>query len=476
MSQSEKLTSQQEDRTVSAFPTKRFFIDMLTRDIELQDAILDLLDNCVDGVQRTSKGRLDPSQPYSGYWAKVEFSSDHFMIIDNCGGIPIDLAKRYAFMLGRPIEEDAEDADIPTVGMYGIGMKRAIFKMGRNAIVTSQTQSDSYQVSISNEWMNDDKNWKLPLEKIKPSLDEMGTKIEIKQLSKGTALHFTQIGTSSFSKTLMELIGHHFSFIIRKGFAVSVNGEAVSATPFSLLWSEDSTPAHERIAPFLYKADRDNVEIRLAVGFHTPMISNEELDEEQKTKRSKEDAGWTIICNDRVVVYNDKSRLTGWGESGVPSYHSQFIGIAGVVLFKSNDAWKLPITTTKRGLDTSSDLYLYIKDFMKEGLKRFTNHTNAWKSNEAEERRISANAKSVPMEELLFSEHSEVVWTKVHNRANELKYAPSLAVPLVSDPNKQVRFSRKLSEIRAVSKKLFDDPDIPPGQVGEACFEHFLKK
>lgn len=465
-----------EEDPVSAFPTKRFFIDMLTRDIELQDAILDLLDNCVDGVQRSNKGKLDPDEPYSGYWAKVEFSADHFAISDNCGGIPIDLAKRYAFMLGRPKEEDTEDADIPTVGMYGIGMKRAIFKMGREAIVISHTKTESYQVRISPAWMSDDQNWKLPLELIALPFEDTGTRIEVKQLSKGVSLHFTQAGTSPFSKTLAELIGHHFSFIIRKGFEITVNGEAVSAKPFSLLWSEDNTPVHERIEPYLYKTDRENVEIRLAVGFHTPMISNEELDEEQKTKRSKEDAGWTIICNDRVVVYNDKSRLTGWGESGVPSYHSQFIGIAGVVVFKSNDAWKLPITTTKRGLDTSSDLYLYIKDFMKEGLKRFTNYTNTWKSNESEERRISANTRSVPMEELLFSEHKDVTWTKVHNRANELKYAPSLAVPIESDPRKQVKFSRKLSEIKIVSKKLFDDPDIPPSQVGDACFEYFLKK
>lgn len=37
---------------VSARPTKNFFVGMFTRDIELQDAILDLLDNCVDGIQR----------------------------------------------------------------------------------------------------------------------------------------------------------------------------------------------------------------------------------------------------------------------------------------------------------------------------------------------------------------------------------------------------------------------------------------
>ena len=46
-----------------ASPAKRFFVEMLTRDIELADAILDLLDNCVDGALRS--GGPDPLKPYS---------------------------------------------------------------------------------------------------------------------------------------------------------------------------------------------------------------------------------------------------------------------------------------------------------------------------------------------------------------------------------------------------------------------------
>jgi hypothetical protein len=37
---------------VSASPAKRFFVEMLIRDIDLKDSILDLLDNRVDGAIR----------------------------------------------------------------------------------------------------------------------------------------------------------------------------------------------------------------------------------------------------------------------------------------------------------------------------------------------------------------------------------------------------------------------------------------
>lgn len=454
-----------------ANPTKRFFVDMLTRDIELHDAILDLLDNCIDGLQRSHKEtQLSKNRPFEGYWAKIVFNEKKFQIVDNCGGIPINLAKRYAFMMGRPREED--DSDIPTVGMYGIGMKRAIFKMGRSSRVSSQTPNEAFEVKITPKWLEDDDDWDLPLEHIKAPRHDTGTLIDVENLRDNVSKVFEN---SSFNKDLIDIISQHYGFIINKGFRVFVNNKEIEAKQFSLLWSDASAPDHERITPFLYQTNRDGVDIKLAVGFYKPMIKPDELDEEAITRRSKEDAGWTVICNDRVVIYNDKTRLTGWGEAGVPNYHSQFIGITGVVHFKSNDAWKLPITTTKRGVDTSSELFLYVKDFMREGLKKFTSYTNTWKLDPDTEKKISAKAASVPMDEI-FAIRPDTKWTKVRNQNNEQKYNLTLAVPIETDPRKQIRFTKNLSEIRKMSEILFDDPSVAPGEVGEACFDRMMKE
>lgn len=39
-------------------PTKKFFIEMITRDISIEDAIIDLLDNSIDGANRINPKRL----------------------------------------------------------------------------------------------------------------------------------------------------------------------------------------------------------------------------------------------------------------------------------------------------------------------------------------------------------------------------------------------------------------------------------
>ena len=94
---------------------------------------------------------FDQEKPYDGYWAKIMATPEEFSITDNCGGIPRDLAINKAFRLGRSIEDLERDKDIATIGIYGIGMKRALFKMGRHSKVISQHSGDPYCVEISDE-------------------------------------------------------------------------------------------------------------------------------------------------------------------------------------------------------------------------------------------------------------------------------------------------------------------------------------
>lgn len=125
-------------------PTKQFFIEMITRDISIEDAIIDLLDNSIDGANR-----MNP-EDYNGLWIKLTINDTEFIIEDNCGGFSLETAKKYAFRFGRP--EDAPKAN-NTVGRFGIGMKRSLFKIGKNFIVESHCGDDHFKVEVNvDEW------------------------------------------------------------------------------------------------------------------------------------------------------------------------------------------------------------------------------------------------------------------------------------------------------------------------------------
>ena len=465
-------------------PTKDFFISMLTRDIELNDAILDLLDNCLDGVMRTvGTNKTKSESVYKGYEAHIDISSKSFSIWDNCGGIPLHTAEEYAFRMGRPPGAAAAEK-LPTVGIYGIGMKRAIFKIGLAASVCSKTKDKEYCVYIPETWAQNNDNWNFEIKEEKVSLEKFGTKIVVTNVHQNIKEQWKGSELEAFLRLLRSRIREHYSFIIEKGFTVYVNNAKVENEPVKLLFSDKIG-----MRPYLYQTSINGVEVSLAVGMSRSVPDSEEVDsilEGSADKRKSTNAGWTVICNDRVVLYNDKSHLTGWGEAGVPHYHTQFIGIKGVVQFRSNDPSLLPMTTTKRGIDLSSAIYSAVRAKMREGTKLFTSYTNQWKGKEKEEKENIASkstAQAIDVKELLHP--STIIQTKYKNIKFSNRSGAQTSLPVLPKPksdgpiSKVIRFTKAYDEIKEVAAYLYDDPDISdfaPGNVGEECFQRVLKE
>ena len=187
----------------------------------------------------------------------------------------------------------------------------------------------------------------------------------------------------------------------------------------------------------------------------------------------RENAGWTIICNDRVVLHNDTTHVTGWGEGRVPKYHTQFVAITGVVRLTSEDSSRLPLTTTKRGINQNSLLYAEVKNVMREGLKHFTDFTNKWKVDPKERREIYKKTTPIAPWRAL-EEIPQNEWT------NSRKFGGKLFVPKLPNPtqperkNRTISFVRPLSEIQLLGRFFFEDSDAHPSQIGEKCFDGYL--
>jgi hypothetical protein len=455
-------------RVAVGTPTKEFFMEMLTRDIQLNDAILDLLDNCLDGVLRQKGAQAKKSDPmyYSGYSAEIEITADSFSMQDNCGGIPIQLAEQYAFRMGRGSE--GTNDGLPTVGIYGIGMKRAIFKIGKSAIVETNNKDDHYRVIIEDTWVQSDK-WDFPIEELQSDIIQ-GTKITVDKLNEEiSGIWDTSEKIEAFVSELVKAIRESYSLIIEKGFSIRVNDKVVGALPTELLIDKDG------IKPYIYKANMGSVSVNLVIGFYAPISSDEDIDEINESKRSSPEAGWTVVCNDRVVLYNDKSYLSGWGVAGVPSYHTQFIGIRGIVFFESDNPKELPMTTTKRGIDLSSEVYAATKNKMMEGLKLFTGYTNSWKRRLGEERQYSSNANKVPVAALLKNDDFQTAFN--YNAPSQGVYKPLLPKPIDESTRQRISFTKNKDDIDVVGNYLFgrdDSVNRPVALIGEKCFDKVL--
>ena len=472
-----------EIKTVDAAPVKSFFIKMLTRDIDLADAILDLLDNCVDGILRQTQNSSGET-PYKGFETEIKFDENSFSISDNCGGIPQEF-QRYAFRMGK--ESEDRETSLPMVGVYGIGMKRAIFKIGEQCSILTQNKGYCYKVEITPEWIKKPLDWKLPISELSPSNKEDGTTIVIRELNEGIATRFGD-NEEDFTRELIEKVKTHYAFILDKGFQVKINGDEVVAKPTRLIFTKtENTQGTDRaIRPYIYQTEYDGVKVFLSVGFTTSIPSQDDVNQEQDDKGYLSakgylsmNAGWTIICNDRAVLYCDRTELTGWGEAGVPRYHTQFIAISGIVEFHSNDASKLPTTTTKRGINASSVLYLNVKNKMREGMQLFTNSTNKWKGNAIESQKYIDIGRPYNLDEIK-KEAEKLKLNSVRSGLRGEQFMPTLPEPeqaeSVESTEKQISYRKDSDDIQTVQKYLFGDRKVRPSEVGEECFDLILEE
>ena len=369
----------------------------------------------------------------------------------------------------------------PTIGIYGIGIKRAIFKIGKEAVVFTRNNGLRYSVLIPASWASDTDNWEFPIDEAnnQNTLDENGTEVRVTTLNDNiVSLWSNKDKIKTFTERLKKSIQESYSLIIQKGFSIIINGDPVVANPVELLVQKNTNKTGLR--PYLFTGQYGSVRVKLAIGFYAPMASDDDIDDMNESERKTSEAGITIVCNDRVVIYNDKSNLTGWGTNGVPNYHTQFIGIKGIVIFESNTPGDLPMTTTKRGIDHSSSVYITVKDKICAGLKMFTNYTNKWKGRNTQEREYSLAAQRVNYSELFAdsAKNDYGIQMRSDARSGGTMYKPSLPQPENERPYKVIRFSKSIQDITTLISFFYGDPEeeISPSIIGEKCFDKVLKE
>ena len=226
------------DKVVKASPTKEFFVNMLVRDILLKQAIIELIDNSIDGARS-----MREENQYFGLKISVTFDKDKFVIEDNCGGIPVDIAANYAFRFGRP--KTVQSGNAATTGIFGIGMKRALFKIGNNFSIHSVTKTTEFRLDLNvKEWLaKDDDDWDFKFsfadENMDNSEENIGTKIEVTDLNPEIA---GELSSEEFQKELIEHIQRRVGLDIAYGMMILVNGHRLIGNNILLIDNEEIRP------------------------------------------------------------------------------------------------------------------------------------------------------------------------------------------------------------------------------------------
>ena len=427
---------------VDASPTKAFFIEMLTRDIDLIPAIVDLVDNCVDGARR-----MKGDGPYAGLSVRLSITPDEFRLIDNCGGIDLDTALKYAFRFGRP---PGMERTRGSIGQFGVGMKRALFKIGTKFTVESTSASSRFDLTVDVPAWQNSAEWEFPIdvEKFKKpnAQSKRGTLISVPELHESVAEDFA---LSSFVSRLREELARAHQYHVGRGLAITLNKTPIQVDIATLLESAEIHPAVHELT--LNGGDAEVIG-KLYCGISVS---------------SPRDAGWYVYCNGRMVLEADQSAVTGWGAregQAVPSYHNQFAAFRGYVFLESDDAGRLPWNTTKTGLDGDSDVYRRVRTEMLRMMRpviTFLNRLDAEKDREEKEGPgpltvAVGKAKAIPLERT--TESATFVWPETTK-----KKKPTSG---------HIQYDKPVAQIQAVKEAL---EVTTYKEVGERTFDYYYE-
>lgn len=264
-------------------------------------AIADLIDNSVGALaKRIDIIMLPDDNPYL------------IILDDGYGMTNFELELALKFGSKNPLEKRTEE----DLGRFGLGMKSASLSQCRKLTVASKKNGELSCYSWDIDYINEKKNWVL-IEYDENEINKLPNIDKLKELEHGTYLllqNFDRVSasTQNLSSTLnsymsetidhLALIFHRF---IDDGLKIYVNNNLVEGRdPF--LRKNHSTQILKEIE---VKADDYPIRVRPYILPHINKLSNEDIQKVGGREDLKNNQGFYIYRNNRLIIYGTWFRL-----------------------------------------------------------------------------------------------------------------------------------------------------------------------
>ncbi|MBT1688105.1 ATP-binding protein [Dawidia soli] len=440
----------------NASPDKHFFVESLTKDITLLDCVLDLIDNSIDSVSsHLNPGDvLNVADSLKNSKVKIDFDKNAFTVTDNGKGIELQDAIDTVFRFGSIKKSQKQ-----SIGYYGIGLKRAIFKMGKEIFVESTSKKEKFQVTIEVEnWTRQPGDWSFPIEIKGENGDPSNTGVGV--LVQGLYPEISEsFGSPVFTTKLSETIGRDYYFFLRAGLEVWINGNLVKPAQLELKTGGDFKPGVEEYTD-------QGVEVKIVSGCHSTFEAQNTEDAENFDPKI---SGWYVICNNRIILAANKDDKTIWRgrHENFTYWHPQYNGFVGFIFFSSADPKLLPWTTTKRYVDLESTLYRSALPKMLEMTKPWIRYTQQRKADIPKAKQLEETATKSTLGDIIAS----------HSRRQDAvtpKETPSFPVIQSTQADYYVSIQFKVEKSRVEKCKIeLGNPSMSNGDLGKQAFEYF---
>ncbi len=429
-----------------ASPEKRLFISLITRDISLVDAFLDIIDNSINAALEPLAPNLRTADDYQRLLANsnlkpkvqidITVEPTKIVVRDTAPGISSEMAAKHVFKFGRG-EADADASD--RLSVYGLGLKRAMFKCGNKIDITSDHKKGGFNLDLNVEkWEKlKQEHWAFEITSRLPAKKSFGTRIVI------TDLHdevLRRLNDGLFLNQLRDKISRTYSFFIGRIVDINLNASKITKESFEIGGNYASE-----------KFQSGKVSCNITAGFASTKGDN----------FRDRNAGWFVFCNGRAVLFADKSTLTGWGGSGLPIFQPKHRPFLGTVFFVSADTEALPWTTTKSSVNEESAVWQEAKRHMVTTGRVIVDFLD---------RRYTGEGTDITPSDMQEASGGHVsMLTAAVSKQREFK-PPTRPGPKTL----RIQYQAKVEDIKKIENYL-RKPGLGGSEVGRYTFNYFLK-
>ncbi|TCA23614.1 hypothetical protein E0H70_28185 [Rhizobium leguminosarum bv. viciae] len=336
----------QQVDTLVAIPSKRLFLSIIA-DYDLNRSICELVDNAFDVWTR--------SERKNSIKIDVELDDDARIIkvIDNAGGVkPYEL--KYIVAPG----ESGSDPTDETIGIFGVGTKRAVVALAKQVRVTTRFEEGvTNQIEFDDQWLEDE-NWSLPLYETS-AIDPHTTIVELQNLR-------VSIGPDQQRMLRGHLAATYAKFLALDEVDLRLNGDPIEPRLFDK-WSYPPGFEPRHYHGSITSPKKRTVKIDVVAG-----LSN------QSSPTSGE-YGVYMYCNDRLVAPAIKTYEVGFtkGQAGLP--HPK-VALTKVIVSLHGDAEEMPWNSSKSDISSKHHTFMAIQDWLIKVLSEYAAASRAWQS------------------------------------------------------------------------------------------------
>ncbi len=321
------VTIKREIGPIDGTPEKRMFWSIIS-DYDLKTGLCELIDNAIDVWLRDHRSKPPKIQVI------LDAERQLISVKDDVGGVRFgDL-----YLLLAPGGSN-NDPRAPMIGIFGVGSKRAGVALGEQVEIRTRFRNEqSLELDITKEWLESD-DWRLAAYEI-PEIDRGTTQVDISRLRRPFV--GTDIGT------LRAHFGEVYSWFIREGCVIELNGVAIQPLEFDS-WSYPEGFAPKRLTYEVEIPPDGKVDVDITVGLITDRVPEED------------NYGVYFYCNNRLIIKELRTRQVGYynyQEAGVP--HPDASLCRGIVRLQG-PARLMPWNSTKNGINTDHPLFQHIR-------------------------------------------------------------------------------------------------------------------